>query len=98
MKKLIACSTNILERNSRNALCWEIYCVNDNKEVNAIALQIMQCILCHNNPILNKNPKTQARKGLIIYESFNHIVALRKHVNLNHLNILKNLKKNLIVL
>jgi hypothetical protein len=87
-----------LERDNINALCWEIYFVNDTKEVNVIALQIMQCILCHNNPILNKNPKTQAKQGLIIYDSFNHIIALRKHANSNHLNIFKNLKKNLIVL
>jgi hypothetical protein len=74
-------------RNSRNALCWAFYCVNDNKEVNAIAPQTMWCILCHNNPISNVNPKTQARKGLIIYNSSNGIAALRKHVNSNHLII-----------
>jgi hypothetical protein len=47
----------------------------------------MWCILCHNDPILNVNPKTQARKGLVIYNSSNGIVALRKHVNSDHLNI-----------
>ncbi len=59
--------------NNINALCQAFYCVNDNKEVNAIAPQTMWCILCHNNPILNVNPKTQAKKGLIIYNSFNGI-------------------------
>jgi hypothetical protein len=48
--------------NNKNALCWAFYCFNDNKEVNLTTLQIMHCILCHNNPILNVNPKTQARK------------------------------------
>jgi hypothetical protein len=38
---------------------------------------------------LNVNPKTQTRKGLIIYNTINGIVALRKHVNLDHFNILK---------
>jgi hypothetical protein len=47
----------------------------------------MWCILCHNNSILNVNPKTQARKGLIIYNSFNGIITLRKQVNLDHPNI-----------
>jgi hypothetical protein len=38
------------------------YNVNDNKKVNRIVLQTMRCILCHNNPILNLNPKTQVGK------------------------------------
>ncbi len=41
----------------------------------------MCCIICHNNPILNLNPKTQARKGLIIHNIMNGIATLRKHVN-----------------
>jgi len=44
--------------NNINALCWAFYCVNDNKEVIVIAFQTMCCILCHNNPIFNVNPKT----------------------------------------
>jgi hypothetical protein len=48
--------------NNINALCWAFYCVNDNKEINVTTLQTMCCIFCHNNPILNVNPKTQARK------------------------------------
>jgi len=42
---------------------------------------------------LNINPKTQARKGLIICNSSNGIVALRKHVTLDHPNILKKFEK-----
>jgi len=49
-------------RNSRNALCLAFYCINDNKEVNVITLQTMRCILCHNNAILNVNPKMQLGK------------------------------------
>jgi hypothetical protein len=63
--------------------------MNDNKEVNVIVLQIMHCILCHNNPILNVNLKTQTKKGLIIYNTTNDITPLRKHVNLDHYNIFK---------
>jgi len=47
----------------------------------------MHCILCHNNLILNINPKTQARKRLIIYNTTNNMIPLRKHVNLDHSNI-----------
>jgi hypothetical protein len=52
--------------NNKNALWWAFYCVNDNKEVNVTTPQTMHCILCHNNPILNLNPKIQARKWLIL--------------------------------
>jgi hypothetical protein len=41
----------------------------------------MHCIFCHNSLVLNFNPKTQARKGLIIYSIINGITALRKHIN-----------------
>jgi hypothetical protein len=75
--------------NNRNTLCWAFYCLNDNKEVNATTLQTIWCILCHNNPILNVNPKIQTRKGLIIYNSSYGIAALRKHVNSYRLNILQ---------
>jgi hypothetical protein len=56
----------------------------------------MCCIFCHNNPILNVNPKTQARKWLIIYINHtNGIVALKKHVNLDHFNISKKFEKEI---
>jgi hypothetical protein len=55
----------------------------------------MRCIICHNNPILNINPKTQASKGLIIYNSSNDIIALRKHVNSGCFNILKKFKEEI---
>jgi len=39
---------------------------------------------------LNLNPKTQARRGLIIYYNTTHgIPKLKKHVNVNHFNIFK---------
>jgi hypothetical protein len=50
----------------------------------------MHCVLCHNNPVLNINPKI--RKGLIIYNTTNDIVALRKHVNSYHSNINKKIE------
>ncbi len=81
------------KRNSKNALCWAFYCVNDNKEVNVTTLQIMHSIFCHNNLILNVNPKIQARKGLIIYNTINGITTLRKHVNSDHFKIKKKFEK-----
>jgi hypothetical protein len=38
---------------------------------------------------LNLNPKTQARKGLIICNIINGIIALKKHVNSDHSNVLR---------
>jgi hypothetical protein len=63
------------------------YNVNDNKKVDVTTPRTMCCIFCHNNPILNLNPKNQARKGLIIYNTTTIITMLRKHVNLDHCNI-----------
>ncbi len=86
IKKLRAQRT-FWRENNKNALCWAFYCVNDNKEVNVITPQTMRCIFCHNNPILNVNPKTQAKKKLTIYNTTNGIATLRKYVNSNHYNI-----------
>jgi hypothetical protein len=44
------------------------------------------------------DPKIQARKGLIIYNTTNGIVALKKYVNSKHYNVLKKIEKKLIVL
>jgi hypothetical protein len=54
----------------------------------------MHFILSHNNLVLNLYPKIQARKGLITYNKTNGITPLRKHVNSNHCNVFKFLKKN----
>jgi hypothetical protein len=60
------------------------YCVNNNKQVDVKCSQLMKCIFCHFNPILITNAKTQARKGLILYNSANGIIALKKHVYVDH--------------
>ncbi len=62
---------------SRNALCWSYYCVNNNTLVDVKYSQLMTCIFCHFNPIVITNAKSQARKGLILYSSANEIIALK---------------------
>jgi hypothetical protein len=52
--------------NSINALWWVFYYVNNNNEIDVIALHVMCYIFYYNSPIFNLNPKTQTRKGLII--------------------------------
>jgi hypothetical protein len=61
-----------------------IYYVNNNKEVDLTTPQVMCCNFYHNNSILNLNPKTQDRRGFIIYNISNGIITLKKHVNLDH--------------
>jgi len=46
-------------------------------------------ILCYISPIWFCNPKIQARKGLIIYNTTNGITTLKKHVDANHSIIAK---------
>jgi hypothetical protein len=48
----------------------------------------MHCILCYSSPILNLNPKTQGRRGLIIYNTTNGIITLKKHVNVDYSNLI----------
>jgi hypothetical protein len=37
------------EPNNKNALRWAFYCVNDNKEIDLIRFQMMNCIFSHNS-------------------------------------------------
>ncbi len=74
---------------SRNALCWSFYYVNDNNLVDVKCFQLMKCIFCYANLVLISNVKTQARKGLILYNNANGINALKKHVYAYHYMIAK---------
>ncbi len=70
-----------------------LFLVNDSKDVDVKCLQIMKCILCYINPILFSNSKTQAKKGLILYNIINGITTLKKCVNANHSIIAKMFKE-----
>jgi hypothetical protein len=83
----VTCTKIIWKLHSKNALCYAFFFVNDNKEVDLTTLEIMHYIFCYNSLILNSNPKNQAKRGLIIYNTFNGIIALKKHVNVDHFNI-----------
>jgi len=56
----------------------------------------MQCILCYISLVLITNAKTQARKGLILYNNANGITTLKKHVYANHCMIAKIFEKEII--
>jgi len=70
-------------------------CVNDNKDVDVKCSQTIRCILCYNSPVLFCNPKTQARKDLIIYNTTNGITKLKKKVNANDFIIVKMFEKEI---
>ncbi len=46
----------------RNYLCWGVFCINDNVEVDLENTQMMRCILCYHNLVIIINPRTQVRK------------------------------------
>jgi len=74
----------------KNSLCWDFFCVNDNKDVDVKCLQTMTCIIWYNNPILLGNAKTQEKIFTIItYNTTNGITTLKKHMNLDHYTIAK---------
>jgi hypothetical protein len=51
--------------------------------------------LCYINLVEISNPKTQARKCLILYNIRNQIITLKKHVFMNHLIIAKMFKEEM---
>jgi hypothetical protein len=44
----------------------------------------MRCILCSQKLIIEINPRTQARKGLISYYKTNGMISFEKHVDVDH--------------
>jgi hypothetical protein len=55
--------------------------------------QFMRCILCYVGLVLIANAKTQVRKHLILYNSANEIIALKKHVYVNRCMIAKTFER-----
>ncbi len=53
----------------------------------------MRCIICYVNLILISNVKTQERKGLILYNNANGIIAFKKKVYVDHCMIAKIFKE-----
>jgi hypothetical protein len=49
----------------------------------------MRYIFCYHIFVLFCNPKTQTRKGLILYNTANGITSLKKHVKVNYFIIAK---------
>jgi hypothetical protein len=68
---------NNWKNHNRNAISWAFYCINNNKELIVKVPQTMRCIFCYNSLVLKFNIKIQTRKGLILYNTSNGIIALK---------------------
>jgi len=73
------------------------FCVNDNKDVDISCAQTMTFIICYNIIVFVLNPKTKARKGIILYNKLNKTTATKKHVDENHFCIEKDLRRKCIL-
>lgn len=49
----------------------------------------MSCIPCYNSPIIISNSQMKTRKGLILYNTKNEIIALKAHMHANYYVIAK---------
>jgi hypothetical protein len=78
----------------RNALCWSFFIVNDNNIVNGSKPQIMRCMICHVNFVFY-NLRTKERRGIITYFMKNGIITLKKHVDANHVVLIKKFEEEL---
>ncbi len=65
------------------------FLVNDNKDVDVNALKSWGIYIFYNSFVLFCNPKTQTKKGLILYNTTNGITSLKKHVKVNYSIIAK---------
>ncbi len=54
---------------------------------------MIRCIIYYVSLVLIINAKTQARKGLILYNIANEIITLKKHVYADYFMITKVFKK-----
>ncbi len=78
----------------RNALCWSIFCINDNKLVNLEQQQgVLRCLLCDNAHVNVSNPRKLAGKGLMSYYKTNGIMSPKNHVDVDHYLISKKIEK-----
>jgi len=54
------------------------------KSVDVKCFQLMSFLFCYASLVLISNVKTRARKVLILDNNANEIIALKKHVYVNH--------------
>jgi len=69
--------------------------VNDGKEVEIKSHQLMRSILCYHNVVNIFNPRTKERKGLKTYHKTYDIIALKKHVDVDHSRIAKKFEEEI---
>ena len=83
---LLRAQTRLWKPYNRNSITWAFFAVNDDKAVGLVHPQVMRCVICHNATV---GPailalRTRCRKGLITYFKANGIIAMKKHVEVEH--------------
>ncbi len=68
--------------------------LNDNNIVDGNKPQIMRHMICHVN-FVPFNPRKKERKGIITYYKKNGIIALKKHVDANHVMLAKRFEEEM---
>jgi hypothetical protein len=48
---------------NKKSICWDFYCVNDDKEVHPRNCQIMKCLFFYNSLVHALIPNTKEKKG-----------------------------------
>jgi hypothetical protein len=82
---------------NKNAICWVLYCVNDDKEINPRNPRIVKCLFCYGSLMHALNPNTKERKGLITYYRTYGITTFKKHVYCDNVVIIKKIEVDFLV-
>jgi hypothetical protein len=69
--------------------------VNDGKEVERVSHQVMRCILCYVDLVDDPNPRTKKSKYFKTYYKTYDIIALKKHVDVDHFIIAKKIEEEI---
>ncbi len=70
-------------------------CVTDGKDVNEGNLQDTKCMFFYTNLVHDFNSSTKKRKCFTTYYKTYEIIALKKHVNVKHALIFKNIEEDM---
>jgi hypothetical protein len=84
-----------LETHGENSLTWGIFCVSDESPFDVKVPHVMHCILCCSKPIGHEVLKQRKRlkKGFFSYFNNNGIIDVKKQVDVDHGQILKNFQE-----
>ncbi len=77
---------------NKNAICWVFYCVNDGKDDGGNP-QVIKCLLGYISFLHAHSPNTKERKALTTNYKTYEFTTLKKHVDIDHVLIVKIFEK-----